>query len=1696
MNVVRILITLFFLVPQFADARHLQIHGHKKISIPPVVFLEVDTHKCESPCTVNFKVRSLLPERLIGDISHYVFDPDDGSEERIMTSSEFFHIYEHIAQTTHNSNHHKYKRGKRKGYGNDKKKNKDFKNFKPKVYAVTVDGVRGPSSMRVIRVKAGETSEPENLAPVASFLAPARVYLNEVFTATSNSIDPDNHLPLVYEWTSSDGRVFEGDQINMAFAQVGGASLSLKVTDALGASSSFVQNIEVVAPSEGGDDTKPATSAASVAFNGINQKSFNARNLEVRVAITGAEFLNDIGSMKFYLNSGLGVHASALTQTEAIFHITAEDGENNLEFYGVDSENLPIYSSINFWAGDRSLTVKAQESTGEQWIGNGEASVRLLDNENVSATVTMVGGSGILENLPSNGLLATVQTAGAGFGFLEELPAEGEAVVTLLPRRLPSDIDNNDFSQGVGGWEIVGGETQLVSHSEEGIFYPDNQDLELSTGLGKSVQVGRTVVVDPSAHAFGVRFKAHLSNSLSSGILILRNETSGEVKYIKLNKKKALDGLVWLNFGITASEGDIIHFDAFMTNLVEGESSWLNRHGIFDEVWAQDSSLPSSLIFDNISASSFVIYEADLSQWFYEYIGGVYALERGRKFTGEFSHLSVGESPGENILPHNRNDIYARIVAQGNFQSVVGMELVLEQRANGNLVRVVLPSDLLPANNTTAFTSGNFYDFFYLSGSESGMFSTRDTDLINGYLNVRLSNGNVQSYIVSNAIGLVPLLWRDEPSNRYGSELRDFEIGGDSWVRQSVSNLLSESDWRSFVDSIGFRYGDISKLNGGHFPGHKEHQDGRDLDFIISGLIGGGDERERYLSARAIEQLAHGFSSLEFPNFPMRVEKILGAYSRDEGNNTDAPRKGVNKEDYRKYSTEIYKNIRAKCSNDYRLLPDIMRNEPEHYNHLHARFYKEGEGVPALSVANPQDFLLSFRHIDEADGSMVLEVQPNEAGWNKYFWEIYQVNIDGLELIDVIDDKHMLGATANQAENLPSERAIVDDYTNPRVITYRFTPGQEYVVSLVGVQRNGEGLSFNADEASVDRCVRKQYRFTAPRTLVCGGAPVFLSQNDQVRPAPVGSLHQNYAGVFKGDNVSVDENALIQSDGAARFCAGTIIEGSGGTSGTPASSVVGEEEIKPALRMAGEVELANTHVDLNDGRLVLAGQEDILGLPQPNDPDFYNQYVVNRTLIQNSVIRPTQDREIGIVNSWIWGNSLITDDADIQTSAITNSEVRDNAFVGGTTVTAVQEASEEGRIARVTIAGTSIVYGAVYTLDNLLIENSGLADKSRVSGQVSIRDSVIDGMVSADENIVGEGERVAEITAKSYIGPKGSLSGRVYMNQGGLDAGDESPDRLPSVAGGSASIYQATLNDGASVEGNTELLGSRILFRNSSAWDNASFNSEACDGTGSFLDVNGNSIVFGSARMCGTATISGVHMFDTATVNDNAQVFFSRVQHNGSISGKATVVGNSLDSMLQVGGNAKVLGEAVVTGFSSITGTANLFGTVRVHNCRLINGFYGSGNINPTMENSPCLNASSSMATLAFAAQTIGADTSMLVDSSNEEVSDSSLSAMEFQASTVEMKAQQAKKPINKKLLQRYASHLREEARRIASIREARISKNVAKLGRARSSSQKKMSVESFDRMRDGYRQHARQRMQEMRDQAEIYRSYMKVKQD
>ena len=169
MIAVRILITFLFLliINSSAQAHFLRHWGHYKLSFPPVVKLEMDKNHCQSPCQVNFKVKSQLPHFFGQQISHYVFIPGDGSGEIQMVSAEFSYTYEFFGEEGDSENH-----------GRHKKKNKQkqrFKNFKPQVYAVSTYGVRGPRSTRLLRVKAG-APPVNNIAPVASFEGPSGAY--------------------------------------------------------------------------------------------------------------------------------------------------------------------------------------------------------------------------------------------------------------------------------------------------------------------------------------------------------------------------------------------------------------------------------------------------------------------------------------------------------------------------------------------------------------------------------------------------------------------------------------------------------------------------------------------------------------------------------------------------------------------------------------------------------------------------------------------------------------------------------------------------------------------------------------------------------------------------------------------------------------------------------------------------------------------------------------------------------------------------------------------------------------------------------------------------------------------------------------------------------------------------------------------------------------------------------------------------------------------------------------------------------------------------------------------------------------------------------------------------------------------------------------------------------------------------------
>ncbi len=142
------------------------------------------------------------------------------------------------------------------------------------------------------------------------------------------------------------------------------------------------------------------------------------------------------------------------------------DGLNEIEVDGIDMYGNLMYYSATIWAGNNVANVTVVGPEGEALPA--ELKVRVGDDKNVGVDVTATDGTVRLENLPSRTIIIEARTPNnfVGVGhFIGGL--QTDITINVSGVGVPSDIDNNDFSQGLLGWEITGSGTVEIVPEEE-----------------------------------------------------------------------------------------------------------------------------------------------------------------------------------------------------------------------------------------------------------------------------------------------------------------------------------------------------------------------------------------------------------------------------------------------------------------------------------------------------------------------------------------------------------------------------------------------------------------------------------------------------------------------------------------------------------------------------------------------------------------------------------------------------------------------------------------------------------------------------------------------------------------------------------------------------------------------------------------------------------------------------------------------------------------------------------------------------------------------------------------------------------------------------------------------------------------------------------------------------------------------------
>ena len=188
----------------------------------------------------------------------------------------------------------------------------------------------------------------------------------------------------------------------------------------------------------------------------------------LRYDLVGEEFYQNPAFTRLTVN-GNAVPAGRMSihPTDVQFTGALVDGRNVLEFDSMDYHGRPLHLSRTVWAGSHTLHTTVVDASGAPYQGFVEVKLTTVDDQSVSASATTTNGVVDLANIPAATVSVSAHVPVANRdGATGTMGDAGSVTVVLSEMGTPSDVANNDFSQGYAGWDVSKAPVALVNHVE------------------------------------------------------------------------------------------------------------------------------------------------------------------------------------------------------------------------------------------------------------------------------------------------------------------------------------------------------------------------------------------------------------------------------------------------------------------------------------------------------------------------------------------------------------------------------------------------------------------------------------------------------------------------------------------------------------------------------------------------------------------------------------------------------------------------------------------------------------------------------------------------------------------------------------------------------------------------------------------------------------------------------------------------------------------------------------------------------------------------------------------------------------------------------------------------------------------------------------------------------------------------------
>lgn len=556
----------------------------------------------------------------------------------------------------------------------------------------------------------------------------------------------------------------------------------------------------------GASSEEEQASPVSLVLVSPAETSFVGVSSMVELAAQGGTLRSSADAVTVLVNSrALPAAQISLTPTALVVLDALGDGRNDIEIYATDDAGRPIFASITMWAGENTLPVRVVDESGAP-VGTASLTVRLSDDPDVKIETVAPGGIAAISGVPTRTVIVEAVSP-QGLGSNATVGGMGTLTIVVRHERESSEIDNNDFSLGLAGWDVGTATAYVVSHQEMlaastpralSTIQADDFDLVLDTdGKEGPSTISRTFDAGPEATQVCVRYRfitsevpgGYFGSEYNDYFSVILRGASGQVF-----ESNSMNGLGLASFdenGATewretqlAVSGGKVQVDVTVANV-------------------GDDLLDSQVVVDLVEQDCLAIT----------------ALSLRDIDNGALSHLSAAPHAYFNGVTRVHGTIRINGREDDEIQSVV-----LEVLQGGGVVATAAladaaRSDLLAVigadKKVEVSTVGRLFDLI-----PSGIDVSS-----NGSVRLRARAVTTDGRQAVREYGLVAILDRYTGTNRYGSG-RDEAQGGDDWVKPRVRDVIA---------GLGNTWGDMSNMNGGPFPPHASHRTGNDVDGYFPG---------------------------------------------------------------------------------------------------------------------------------------------------------------------------------------------------------------------------------------------------------------------------------------------------------------------------------------------------------------------------------------------------------------------------------------------------------------------------------------------------------------------------------------------------------------------------------------------------------------------------------------------------------------------------------------------------------------------------------------------------------------------------------------------------------------------------------------------------------------------------------------------